>query len=426
MRSLYESLLDDEDELVDNADNMVLMSAFMKTLKNDNPFYKDRISNNGYEVIIDGNADIIVTIPIPEYVSFKCGPNITIRVCSELKNMKSIKNVNRIWLGAKSIIENFYNINSKYIELEYCDSNHLKIFDYLHNLEYLFITRCNNSIKKLDLKNKYVRNIKISNSECIEEIKNCNCESIFLDYCPKLKIINNVDCKECIEIRGCKSLIEFTGNNNFKSIHLDSSCKKLKPESLPQSVKRIFGASSFGKEWLPSNIKTLLPSVNLSVSSLPDASKFKALDDTNYKEGAWIVVRGASKFHGAYGSSRGDLSVDKIKKINKTTGNITTEYNGSRKSTDFEIMKDANPNKDWTYKDPQGLNDITGVGIEVGDEVVSYAASGSFGKNNGIFLDKVIAITKARVRCEKTGLRTPEDICILRSQEICDKQLKKG
>ena len=86
---------------------------------------------------------------------------------------------------------------------------------------------------------------------------------------------------------------------------------------------------------------------------------------------------------------------------------------------DVELMRDANPKKDWNYKDPNGLNDITGVGIEVGDEVIVYE------KGQGhLSIDIVSGLTKAKIKCEENGLRSPEDICIMRGQKECEKLFK--
>ena len=427
MRSLYESLLDDEDELVDRATDAVMVK-FIKHLKENNPRYIDKINSNGTTIIISSHAYIHVEIPIPSYVNFDCDDSSVLHVHSEIEDLKSIKDVNRLYFAKGSSIGKSNKINAKIVQIENQD---FESYDWLPNNLNSFVIKnwlydYKGTVNKMNLKNKFIKYICIDGADLLAELENCNCDRLEIKNCQKLKILNNIKCADCLEIYKCKNLVELVGKNDFSAIRLDASCKKLKPESLPQTVKRIWGAYDLDQRWLPSNIEAILPNINLNLCTLPEESKFKAANNSNYKIGAWVVVRGASKYHGAFGSSRGTLAVDKIIKINKTTGNISTEYNGSRKSCDFEIMRDANPNKDWSYVDQNDVNDITGVGIEVGDEVVSYAASGSFGKNNGIVLDKVIAITKARVRCEKSGLRRPQDICILRSQEICDKQLKKG
>ena len=39
-------------------------------------------------------------------------------------------------------------------------------------------------------------------------------------------------------------------------------------------------------------------------------------------------------------------------------------------------------------------------------------------------IDIVSGLTKAKIRCEKNGLRSPEDICIMRGQKECEKLFK--
>ena len=141
---------------------------------------------------------------------------------------------------------------------------------------------------------------------------------------------------------------------------------------------------------------------------------------TDFKIGEYVAVRTKSSFSGAWGSSRGELIVDKVIKI--TPARIRFEKCGLRSIIDCVKMIDVNKNKDWNYKDPNGLNDITGVGIQVGDKVASYLASGHFGTNNGVEFDEVVGLTNKKIRCKLAGLRYPNDICILRSQEICKKQ----
>ena len=62
----------------------------------------------------------------------------------------------------------------------------------------------------------------------------------------------------------------------------------------------------------------------------------------------------------------------------------------------------------------------TGVGIEIGDEVVVYCASGSFGKSNGVARDVVVGFTPKMVKTKNNGNRPSTDICILRPHKVAE------
>lgn len=434
MRSLYESLLDDFDTLAKDQDDYGAIYEFFEALKSNNTWCANKISINKVtnEIDIADNANVYVHIDIPEYIKFNA-PNAALTVEKIVEDMKSLENVKRLTFSGDLVkVKKTSKVTAKEIRVE---TGFFKDFKWLPDkLDEFTIASSykypNLDLTSIDLLNKDIQDVYIKNCHKITEIKNVNCSYLEVSECDKLTTIENCIVSgqtshwSSVYIAACKNLKEFKGKNSFEQITVDATPKKLDPTTLPKDIKSIRGANHLGQVWLWDNISTALPNLDFDRCSLPSISKFKALNDADYKKGAWVVVRGKHKSSGPMGNTRGDLCVDRIKNINKQTGGITTENCGSKTSMDFELMRDVNKNKNWSYVDPNGINDITGVGIEVGDEVVVYCASGSFGKNNGIELDVVTTITKSRVGCKKNMLRRPQDICILRSQKLCDEQFK--
>ena len=434
MRSLYESLLDDFDTLAKDQDDYGAIYEFAEALKSNNTWCANKISLNKItnEINIADKANVYVHINIPEYIKFNA-PLAAVTVENAVEDMKSLENVGTLIFSGDSVkVEKMGKVTAKDIRVE---TGFFKDFKWLPDeLDEFTIASSykypNLDLTSIDLLNKDIKDVYIRNCHKITEIKNVNCRYLEVSECDKLTTIENCTVTgqtthwSSVYIAACKNLKEFKGKNSFEQITVDATPKKLDPTTLPKDIKSIRGANHLGQVWLWDNISTTLPNLDFDRCSLPSISKFKALNDADYKKGAWVVVRGKHKSSGAWGSTRGELCVDRIKNINKQTGGITTENCGSKTSMDFELMRDVNKNKDWSYVDPNGINDITGVGIEVGDEVVVYCASGSFGKNRGIELDVITTIHKNRVGCKKNMLRRPQDICILRSQKLCDEQFK--
>lgn len=435
MRSLYESLLDDFDAIADRQDVYSVITEFADKLKEDNKWCADRITVNTTteEVVVGDRANIYVNIDIPQHIKFSA-PNATVIVAKNVEDMASLKDVFSLtFCGDDVKVDNMRPINSKEIRIE---TGFFKEFDWLpKELDEFTIAPGfkypNIDIPVIDLLNRKIKAVYIKGCHKTTTLKNIYCGYLEIDNCDKLTTVENCEIIpgttshwDSVNIGDCKNLKEFKGKNSFADIKVDATIKKFDPTTLPQNLERIHGARNLGQEWLWDNISTSLPNLKFEKCQLPDVSKFKALHNPDYKKGAWVVVRGKHKSSGPMGNTRGDLCVDRIKNINKSTGGITTENNGAKAALDFELMRDANEKKDWSYVDPNGINDITGVGIEVGDEVVVYCASGSFGKNNGIEVDVVTTIHKNRVGCKLNLLRRPQDICILRSQKLCDEQFK--
>jgi hypothetical protein len=385
------------------------------------------------EIVIGDRANIYVNMDIPKHIKFSA-PNATIVVTKNIEDMASLKDVFSLTFSGDDVnVDNMCPINTKEIRIE---TSFFKEFDWLpKELDEFTIAPGwkypDLNMTEIDLLNRKIKAVFIKGCHKATVLKNIRCGYLEIDNCDKLVAVENCEIIPgitshwaSVNISACKNLKEFKGKNSFTKITVDATLKKLDPTTLPKDIQSIRGANHLGQAWLWDNISAALPNLGLDSCSLPEASKFKALHDADYKKGAWIVVRGKHKSSGAWGSTRGELCVDRIKNINKSTGGITTENNGSKAALDFELMRDVNKNKDWSYVDPNGLNDVTGVGIEEGDEVVVYCASGSFGKNNGIELDVVTTIHKNRVGCKKNMLRRPQDICILRSQKLCDEQFK--
>lgn len=435
MRSLYESLLDDFDAIADRQDVYGVITEFADKLKENNKWCADRITVNTAteEIVIGNRANIYVNTDIPKYIKFSA-PNAYVIVEKNVEDMASLKDVFSLTFSGDDVnIDNMCPINAKEIRIE---TSFFKKFDWLpKELNEFTIAPGwkypDINIPEIDLLNRKIKAVYIKGCHKTNVLKNIYCGYLEIDNCNKLTTIENCELISGmsnhwseVNINTCKNFKEFKGKNSFTKLTVDATIKKIDTKTLPQNIISIRGARNLGYEWLWDNISQILPNLDKSQCQLPDASKFKALHDTEYKKGAWVVVRGKHKSSGAWGSARGELCVDRIKNINKSSGGITTENNGAKAALDFELMRDANKNKDWSYVNPDGVNDITGVGIEVGDEVVVYCASGSFGKNNGIEVDVITTVHKNMVGCKNNLLRRPQDICILRSQKLCDKQFK--
>lgn len=283
-------------------------------------------------------------------------------------------------------------------------------------LNYLVIKTC--SFKKFDISHIVIEKGLEINDLYITSLKNIKSNGgVYIKNCPKLENVENIECDD-FSISYCDKFEGFVGNNKVRTISNCTGCKNFKPINLPKNLENIY-CSSMGKDWVETNVMELNPDLKLKESYFPDPRQWKS-DIDLYKPGTYVCVKGKSKSYGSSGfpPARGELSIDKVTKT-LPSGKIRCENAGLRPAMDVELMRDANPKKNWDYKDPNGINDVSGVGIEVGDEVIVYPK----GKSH-LEIDKVIGLTKASVRCEKNGIRGPKNICIMRGQKECERLFK--
>ena len=417
MKSLYESLLGDMDDIIDHA----TIQGFLDSLKG-------KSLNNTRDAVVNSDGSIsceyltIYHTKIPKYIKFKNCLYITIGECE-----------------IEDIYETLNGGKNQEVELKYCNSiggtNHklknacssLRIKDCtIDNLDWipndidtLTLEDIDIDTDTIDLKGKKLKRFYLDGVN-VSSIINADVVSDRFNIadCSKLKKIDNIKARE-VKFYNVKKLTDIKLSDGIELLKLDTSLKHLSPDILPSTIEVLY-AGSMGEEWVKDNIKTICP--KLYSGEFPNPSNFK-FKNNPVKVGDWVVIKSKAKNSGSFGSSRGTLMVDKVIKV--TDSRVKGEKAGLRPFMDVEPMIEANPKKDWSYVDPNGINDITGVGIEVGDKVVAYLPSGNMGKNNGLVVDEILKLTKSGVKCKNAGNRRPYDICILRSQEECDKQFNK-
>ena len=253
----------------------------------------------------------------------------------------------------------------------------------------------------------------LSNFEMIS-VKKC-----LLVSCKRLTnlkgIGQNVD---KLEIGVCSSLKSLEGleDSKLKDLVIIRCSKLDSNDYLPNTLREITVTDTPYECWLEESIREKYPHITTVRGT--DPRKLKSLDPSEggkYKPGMYGVTRSKGGY-GKFGQTRGTLTLDKISHLGKAR--IGWEKAGFRDSVDCIVFEgNPNPNKDWTYTNP-GFNDITGVGIEIGDKVAVYLPSGSFGKNNGLAVDEVVGFTPSQIKLKNNKNRYGADICILRSQKI--------
>ena len=416
MKTLYESLLGDVDDIVDKT----TVHGFLDSLKggslND---VSDAVVNS--DGSISGESLFICHTKIPKYIKFKNCEYVALSAC-EIEDIYETFNGgenDRIHLQYGCVIR---GTNRKLKKA--CSELIIKdcIFDdsdwIPNDIDKLTLEKIDTNIGTIDLKGKKLEKFYLDDVNVSSII---NADAVLDEFhvvnCPKLKKIDNIKAHTVI-FKNVKKLTDIKFSNGVELLRfMDSSLKHLSPDILPSTIVALY-AGRMGEEWIEDNVKKICPKLSQGEFPSPDEFKFK----NSIKVGDWVVIKGKARTTGIYGSSRGDLMVDKVVKV--TDSRVKGEEAGLRPFMDVEPMIDANPKKNWKYVDPNGINDITGVGIEVGDKVAVYLPSGYGGRNNGIISDEVVKLTKAGVKCKEAGNRRPYDICILRSQEECNKQFK--
>lgn len=414
MTNLYEYLTEGVFDIDDNIDKVETHVLAKKWIDEQSKSDSYSVKATKWEILKDGSVKPKSSIPfvggnVPKHIHI-VGDYICFLECS-IECLDSIS-CNDIRLENTTINDYGKGFKGKSVNIESCD---FIDFEWLpKKLESLSINHC--SFKKLDL-SKIITTQELNLFYIdLDEIENIKSEHrVYIKNCDSLKSLKNIECTT-LDIQDCAKFEGFKGDNNITRLCLDASCKKFKPINLPTTIKYLY-CNKLGKDWIETNVMALNPDLKLERSEFPDTRQWKS-DIDLYKPGTYVCVKGKPKYSGPWGTTRGVISVDIIDKVT-ASGKIKCENAGLRPAMDVELMRDANPKKDWNYKDPNGINDVTGVGIEVGDEVIVYPK----GKSH-LELDKVIRLTKASVRCEKCGVRGPENICIMRGQKECERLFK--
>lgn len=417
MINLYEYLNEsifDIDDNIDKIDIRVLAQKWIDDQYKSDSFY---VRNTKWNILEDGSirtsSNAYVIGNVPKYIKIVGDKSPRFIDCN-IECLDSIQ-CSRIDLFNATIEDYGSGFHGISAIIQSC--NNIDNLDWLpKKLDYLIIRQC--SIKKFD-----ISHIDIKNSLDISDLRMTNLKNIkltgdlLIKNCPNLKNVENIEC-DVFWIRNCDKFEGFVGDNKVNTINECEGCKNFKPINLPKNLKNAH-CSRMGKDWVETNVRALNPDLKLKIADFPDPRQWKS-DIDLYKPGTYVCVKGKSKSYGSSGfpPARGELSIDKVVKT-LPSGKIKCENAGLRPSIDVELMRDANPKKDWNYKDPNGINDVSGVGIEVGDEVIVYPKGKSY-----LEFDKVIGLTKASVRCEKNGIRGPENICIMRGQKECEKLFK--
>ena len=418
MINLFQYLTEGIFDIDDNIDNIERNALIQKWINDQSLSDNYWTQNTKWKIQKDGSISVdstnvaYVTGEVPKYIKITGDKSPDFLNCT-IECLDSIQcNILNL---SNTVIKDFgKGFKGDSVRIQSCKFDK---FDWLPNsIDYLDISHYH--IDRFDISKTTInRNLNISYSD-IEVLEDVSVrDTIYISDCKKLKKIKNVKCGRLC-INDCPNLECFEGDNKIESIDANAACKKFKPINLPKNLENVY-CTELGKDWIETNVMELNPDLKLKTKGFPDARQWKS-DIDLYKPGTYVCAKSKPRSYGSWGSSptRGTLAVDQVVKVTPS-GRIKCDYSGLRPAMDVELMRDANPKKDWNYKDPNGLNDITGVGIEIGDEVIVYE------KGQGhLSIDIVSGLTKAKIRCEKNGLRSPEDICIMRGQKECEKLFK--
>lgn len=418
MKNLYQYLTEGIFDVDDNIENIERNALIQKWINDQSLSDNYWAQNTKWKIQKDGSISVTstnvayVTGEIPKYIKITGDKSPDFLNCT-IECLDSIQ-CDRLNL-TNTVIKDFgKGFKGDSVRIEMCKFDK---FDWLPNsIDYFDISHCH--MDSFDISKTTInRTLNISYLD-IEVFENVSVDDvIYITNCKKLKKIKNVKCSN-LYIKDCPNLECFEGDNKIETISANAACKKFKPINLPKSLVNVF-CTELGKDWIETNVMELNPDLKLRNKGFPDARQWKS-DIDLYQPGVYVCAKCKPRSYGSWGSNptRGTLAIDQVVKVT-SSGRIKCDYSGLRPAMDVELMRDANPKKDWNYKNPNGLNDITGVGIEVGDEVIVYE------KGQGhLSIDIVSGLTKAKIRCEKNGLRSPEDICIMRGQKECKKLFK--
>ena len=423
MKNLKEYIIEGIFDVDDNIDNIEKITIVKKWIDqqslSDNIYTRStewKILNNSTVQPINGKGGWYISGNIPKEITIVDAPNGTSPniMDATIECLDSIQ-CSQLHITDTKILDYGYRRGWEDICIYNVDMENFKWFP--KKLQWLNIRHLN--MKSYDFEGLVVeRDVTLEYLHGNDTLENIKVKGdLEIRFCKDLKYIKNIECDRLI-IVDCVNLECLEGNNIIKILSVDSTCKKFKPINLPSTLENIH-CYRLGKEWIETNVMELNPNLKLKNADFPDARQWKS-DIDLYKPGVYVCAKSKPRSYGAWGSSptRGTLAIDQVVKVT-SSGKIRCDYSGLRPAMDVELMRDANPKKDWSYKDPNGLNDITGVGIEIGDEVIVYE------KGQGhLSIDIVSGLTKAKIRCEENGLRSPEDICIMRGQKECKKLFK--
>ena len=416
---LTEGIFDVDDNIKDFDKNIIAKKWIEEQSMSDNVYVRStkwKILADGSVQPIDGKGGWHISGNIPKELTIVDAPNETSPhiMDATIECLDSIQ-CSQLSITNTEILDYGKGFKGSSIKINNCDIKDFKWFP--EKLQWLTLLHL--KMKSYDFNNlsvEYNTNIEyLYGCETIENIKTDG--SLSIRYCKNIKYVKNIEC-EGLYIKDCPNFESLEGDNKIEVIGANAACKKFKPINLPKNLEKI-SCEELGKDWIETNVMELNPYLKLKTKGFPDARQWKS-DIDLYQPGVYVCAKSKPRSYGSWGSSptRGTLAIDQVVKVTPS-GKIKCDYSGLRPAMDVELMRDANPKKDWSYKDPNGLNDITGVGIEIGDEVIVYE------KGQGhLSIDIVSGLTKAKIKCEKNGLRSPEDICIMRGQKECEKLFK--
>lgn len=423
MINLFQYLTEGIFDIDDNIDNVEKNSIAKKWIHQQSLSDNIYTSSTEWKILkdstvqpISGRGGFHIDGNIPREITIVDAPNGASPSIGDatIECLDSIK-CKRLDIANTKILDYGHGFNGEEIFICNVDIEDFKWFP--KKLQYLNIKQLN--MNSYDFEGLIVeRNATLEYLRGNETLENIKVKGdLYISSCRGLKYIKNIECNNLL-IFDCANFEGFEGDNKINTISTNAACKKFKPINLPKNLENIY-CSELGKDWVETNVMELNPDLKLKTKGFPDARQWKS-DIDLYQPGVYVCAKSKPRSYsgGRFSPTRGTLAIDQVVKVTPS-GRIKCDYSGLRPAMDVELMRDANPKKDWNYKDPNGLNDITGVGIEIGDEVIVYE------KGQGhLSIDIVSGLTKAKIRCEKNGLRSPEDICIMRGQKECKKLFK--
>lgn len=444
MKNLYESI---KESLLDTEDIDVTPYIIAKNWAEK---YYDKVY---YQVSADGVITFNVSFlsvkidedNLPKGIKFAGTYNLTLKSCSKM-DMSIFRGSIGSAIFVDCDLKGFTGVMngqpSRYIFMK-CAGNNTKWMSDGTGISSVELESCSGKwdFTKSDMNNttisiidsdcevsaKRVYELDIQKSKSPDIFKNINVDYRILRIqgCKAIKNLEGINpAVETVSINRCNNLESLKGLENTAAYSLSfEECPNLdNSDYLPITLSNIVAHGNH-MCWTDNEIAQKYPYIS-TIKGIP-LHRFDPTLGGKVKIGAYGAVRSAARSHSSMGSTRGSLVLDRIKKIGKT---VIWEKCKSRSYGEFEMMDDnANPKKNWNYVDSNGFNDCTGVGIEVGDEIVVYCASGSFGRSNGVSRDVVLGFTPKMVKTKDNGNRPAYDICILRphkiAKEFFDKQI---
>ena len=259
MRTLYESLLDDEEVLMNNLEDVLRANKYVEQIIQWNgSLIKDKISVNNDGTILINNT-VAILWDVPKHIRIKTvsydSRFLPLYIYGEIEDMESIKDVGYLYFQSGSSIKKTRKINTRMISIQF----NIKNYDWIPDeLSYLFIRINDASIgemlkgKKIGrlvingLNSHVLQTIDLNGCDCtyleiyegddIKTIKNISCFEFSLQDSPHLQNIENIQCKADFKIENCRDLISLK----------DIKCKKLSIIKCPK-LETLEGDNSIDK-----------------------------------------------------------------------------------------------------------------------------------------------------------------------------------